>query len=283
MNRAPFFVTRWWYNLSLQIRLFLVFTSLFVFSTLILLVFLLNIMRMIDLNQQAQAIYDRNHLLYELKTLVGLYELNTNQFEIDASKATEQELVATEERMGEKLATMRRDLPEAYLPAINDFDDNEKLLMSNTADIVQAVYQQDNMTIQIGDNQAKELVGLLYGATDTIQDLASKELQTIKQETELFKTGAALIRLLALPIFLCLVILGILTLYNQIDQPLETLSHASEDLLDGRFDPTQLEKLALRNDEIGAMAREFLTMATALQRHASNLQQEADEIKAKIR
>jgi methyl-accepting chemotaxis protein len=283
MNRTPFFITRWWNNLSLQIRLFMVFTSLFIFSSLILLVFLLNLIRMIDLNQQTQAIYDRNHQLHELKTLVGLYELNTNQFEINTSTTAEQELFAISERIDEKVATMRRDLPEAYLPALNDFDENEKLLSSTTADIVQAVYQQDLMTIQIGDNQAKEQVGNLYGDTDTIQSLASRELQTIKQETELFKTGAALIRWLALPVFLLLVILAILTIYQQINQPLEALTRASEDLQEGRFDPTQLEKLALRTDEIGAMTREFLTMATALQHHTSKLQLEADEIRAKIR
>jgi nitrogen fixation/metabolism regulation signal transduction histidine kinase len=283
MKPDSFFILRWWENLSLQIRLFVIFTSLFLFSTLILSVFLLNLMRMADLNRQAQAIYERNHLLYELKTQVGLYELNTRQFEISASQLAEQELSAISERMDGKLALMRRDLPPAYLPYLDNFKEYKEQLLVTTSDITQAVYQQERMSIEIGDVQAKEQVDLLYQQTDAIQNLANAELQAIKQETERFKTGATLIQWLALPLYLLLAVLAAQIIYNQIDQPLENLARASEYLQAGKFDPARLEKLAQRTDEVGAMTREFLTMATNLQLQSSRLQQEAEEIRAKIR
>jgi methyl-accepting chemotaxis protein len=283
MKRQSFFIPRWWQDLGLQTRLFVIFTSLFIFSTLILSVFLFNLLRMIDLNRQAQVIYERNRALYELKTQVGLYELNTRQFEISASRLAEQELVATAERMNDKLTAMRRDLPPAYLPYLDGFAEYRGQLLATMDEIIQAVYQQDRMSIEIGDVQAKEQIDLLYQQTDAIQALANAELRAIQQETERFKATAFWIRWLALPLYALLALLAIRIIYSQIDQPLAQLTRATEEMLGGRFDPARLEQLARRTDEIGAVTREFLTMSANLQLQSSRLQEEADQIRAKIR
>jgi len=70
---------------------------------------------------------------------------------------------------------------------------------------------------------------------------------------------------------------------RQIHGPLIGMTDELQRIAEERFDPAVLDGLAARRDEVGYLAREYLQMASAVLHRQANLQQEADEIRAKIR
>jgi nitrogen fixation/metabolism regulation signal transduction histidine kinase len=74
-----------------------------------------------------------------------------------------------------------------------------------------------------------------------------------------------------------------LIIYFQINLPIEQLASATKDLQAGKFQPPELKELVKRNDEIGILSREFINMAASIEQRKTKLQQEAEEIRAKIR
>lgn len=283
MNCNVFTLARWWNGRNLQTRLFLVFTALFVFCAIILFVFLLNSVRMIDLNNQAHTIYDRNRQLYQLKALTRVYELDINQFEINASLSAEQELASVGENLDENIAGLRSLLPEKELAGLEKFKNAKSQLSPMIDEIIRSIYTQDQMSVEMLDSESGSLFSAMYDEIDAIYGRSAEELRAISTKAQMFSQVAGLVRILVIPAVLLLALIAALIMYNQIDQPLDQLTSASGDLLEGKFQAADLGQLAKRSDEIGSIAHEFITMAAAIEQHATQLQQVADEIRAKIR
>ncbi|MEW5869003.1 MAG: hypothetical protein AB1894_06980 [Chloroflexota bacterium] len=80
-----------------------------------------------------------------------------------------------------------------------------------------------------------------------------------------------------------LIIFAALTISHQINQPLILLADELKHIQENNFNPSTLDKLTKRQDEMGYLAREYLQMASAVQNRQAMLQQEAEEIRGKIR
>jgi nitrogen fixation/metabolism regulation signal transduction histidine kinase len=282
MKQNVFFLSRWWNGRNLRTRLFLVFTTLFVFCAIFLSIFLLNSILMIDLNNQTRAIFDRNHQLYQLKILTREYELAINQFEINASTAAEEQLVSTGEKIDKNTASFRLLLPERDFASLEKFRNAKNQLSPKVDEIIQAMHAQDQMSVDMADNATPPLFQDMYDGIDIIYARSANELENISTTMTNLSVVDGVVSILIILAALLLALVAALIMYNQIDQPLDQLTSASQDLLEGKFQPADLEHLVRRSDEIGLITREFLTMAAALENHATQLQQGADEIRAKI-
>jgi len=283
MNQDAFLLIRWWNDKPLQTRLFLIFTTLFVFCAVVLFFFLTNLIRMIDLSHQSQNIFDRNYQLYQLRTLTRTYELNLNQVEINASASAEQELSLAEERIDKSIASLRLLLPEKDLASLEEFKAAKDQLSPMISEIIQAIHAQDQMTVDMVDNASPPLFEAMYGAIDAIYGRSAAELEAISTEAKKSSQNARVVTLLVIMAVLLLGLVAALIMHAQIDQPLDQLTRVTRDLLEGKFQAADLEQLARRSDEIGLITSEFITMAAALDSHAAQLQQGADEIRVKIR
>lgn len=283
MKTNTFFLTRWWNKQNLQARLLLVFTILLVFCVLTLSIFLFNIVAIIDLNNQARIIFEENRKVYQLETLLKQYDLGVKQYEVSASPTAGQKLPSFGERIDESAAALRMEIPEDDLATLDKFIAYKAELTPLVDQVIQAVDKEDWIKVQELDGQVEKLLGSLYGEIHLITSNGVDELNTIKDDAETFSLLALLGGILSLPAFLVLANIAMLIIYLQINLPVEQLARAANDLQAGKFQPAELEKLAKRTDEIGIMAREFITMAISVEQRTMKLQQEADEIRAKIR
>jgi methyl-accepting chemotaxis protein len=291
MKRESFFLTRWWSGQNLQTRLVLVFTSLFVFCVLTFSFFLLNVVQMISLNNLARTVFEENRQIYQLETLLKQYDLGLKQYEVSASSTAEEKLSSLGKHIDEKTASLRLEISEDDLATLDKFIVYKTQLTPLIDQVLQSVDEEDNKNkeeqdwskVQALDGQADNLLGSMYTEINIIGSNGVDELEGIKSDAEIFSMLAYISGLLSVPAFLFMAAIVILTIYLQINLPVEQLASAAKDLQSGKFNPAQLEKLAGRNNEIGILAREFILMAASIDQRKMKLQQEADEIRAKIR
>jgi methyl-accepting chemotaxis protein len=291
MEHKPFFLVRWWNEKKLQARLVLVFTLLFVFCVLTLSIFLFNVVRMISLNNLAQTVFEENRQVYQLETQLKQYDLGLKQYEVSLSPTAEEKLLAFGERIDEDTAALRLKIPEDDLATLDKFIDYKSQLTPLLVQIIQTIDEEDTKNeeeqdwskVEELDIQAGKIFDSMYDEINAISSNGVDELDGIKLDAEIFSMFAFLSGILSVLVFLVLATIVMLIIYAQINLPVEQLARAAKDLQVGKFHPSQLEKLAKRSDEVGILAREFLSTADSIVERKAKLQQEADAIRAKIR
>jgi biopolymer transport protein ExbB/TolQ len=107
MKDNPSFIFRRWTQMDLQARLFLVFTILFLFSVLILSLFLFNNLRMVAINNRARAVFEQNRQVYRLYTMVQQYEVALNNYELNANQLAKIELEIQSSQIDEAVNALR--------------------------------------------------------------------------------------------------------------------------------------------------------------------------------
>ena len=107
-----------------------------------------------------------------------------------------------------------------------------------------------------------------FDDTDTLQTYA--------------QLGAFLVNSVALILFLILALVAAIVLNSQVNRPVQRLTEAVVAIEARQFDPATLQKLTGRQEEIGQLSRALVDMAAAIQQREQALQQQADEIRAKI-
>jgi methyl-accepting chemotaxis protein len=282
MKPKPFFLAQWWSGLNLQVRLSTVFTVLFVFCALVISMLLFSVVTMISFNSQISEVFERNRQVYRLIALTEQYDVDLNQYEINSSQRAQEEMASMGDRLNEMVAALRLSLPEEDLANLEKYSSYQKQLPPLVEQIVAAVNGEQLNRVQTLDNKVNALMDSMYAEINAISDRGVAELQDVKDLAEIFSWAVYIGAALAILVFLCLYVFASLVAYLQINEPLAELTRAAKDLAAGKFRPAEIEKLAGREDEIGGMARDFLTMASAVGQRATLLQQEADEIRAKI-
>jgi nitrogen fixation/metabolism regulation signal transduction histidine kinase len=273
-------------NKDLQSRLVLTFSALFMFCVLALSIFLFNVLQLVSLSNQAQMLYEQNQHVYKLESMFKQYHLDIKNYAISSSPLAEQRLTALQRRIDEILHNQ---------PSVStDF----KVIISQNADIqtlaaqiIEAVDDQD--ALEYDQQDWSEVAALSLTINNRFADLhadlelmrveAQEELDNLTLQAEVFSLLVLGISLLSIPTFLALALIVAMTIYAQINLPLEQLTQAAQDLKERKFKPSDIEGLTHRQDEIGAIARDFLQMASAVEKRAEILKQEAEEIRAKIR
>jgi methyl-accepting chemotaxis protein len=274
-----------------QSRLVLVFSVLFVFCVLALSVFLFNILNIVALNDQSRTVFEENRRIYQLETMFKQYHLGLVNYSVTSSELAEMRLTALDQRIDETLLALQEQPPTGNAASFEALAGKKETLAALVAQIIDEVDEQDALDYEDQDwSEAGQLTvqinqqfDSLYADLRLLRNEGRAQLDAVVQQAEFSSLLAMIVGLLSIPAFLGLAFLVAVTIYVQINLPLEQLAQAARDLKERKFNPADLEKLAQRNDEIGGMAREFLKTAQAVQARTSELEHEAAEIRAKIK
>jgi len=274
-----------------QSRLVLVFSVLFVFCVLALSVFLFNILNIVALNDQSRTVFEENRRIYQLETMFKQYHLGLVNYSVTSSSLAEMRLAALDQRIDETLLALQQQPPTGNSALFEALAVKKETLAALVAQIIDEVDDQDALDYEDQDwSEAERLTvqinqqfDSLYADLRLLRNEGRAQLDALVQQAEFSSLLAMIVGLLSIPAFLGLAFLVAVTIYAQINLPLEKLAQAARDLKERKFNPADLEKLARRGDEIGGMAREFLKTAESVQARTSELEQEAAEIRAKIK
>jgi methyl-accepting chemotaxis protein len=274
-----------------QSRLVLVFSVLFVFCVLALSVFLFNILNIVALNDQSRTVFEENRRIYQLETMFKQYHLGLVNYSVTSSELAEMRLTALDQRIDETLLALQEQPPTGNAASFEALAGKKETLAALVAQIIDEVDEQDALDYEDQDwSEAGQLTvqinqqfDNLYADLRLLRNEGRAQLDVLGAQAEFSSLLAMIVGLLSIPAFLGLAFLVAVTIYVQINLPLEQLAQAARDLKERKFNPADLEKLAQRNDEIGGMAREFLKTAQAVQARTSELEHEAAEIRAKIK
>jgi methyl-accepting chemotaxis protein len=285
------FLSRWSNNQNLQARLTLIFTILFVFCIITISILLFNITKMISYNSLARNIFEDSRQVYQLELMLKQYQLGLKHYVISSSPNAEQQLAALDLRIDETIAALKIENSVANTTVLERVANKKEELSALADRILIAVDEQESKDVENQDwgivaeidEQADLLFKALYADVSLIRTAAIQQLDDIGYEAETYRLFVYLLSLLVIPAFLALALIVALIVYLQINLPVEQLVRATRDLQERKFNPADIEKLSHRSDEIGAMARDFIKMAIAVEQRTSQLQQEANEIRAKIR
>jgi nitrate/nitrite-specific signal transduction histidine kinase len=273
-------------NKDLQSRLVLTFSALFMFCVLALSIFLFNVLQLVSLSNQAQMLYEQNQHVYKLESMFKQYHLDIKNYAISSSPLAEQRLTALQRRIDEILQNQPSVSTDFKAITRQNAD-----IQTLAAQIIEAVDDQDALEYDQQDWSKVAALSLtinnrfadLHADLELIRVEAQEELDNLTFQAEVFSLLVLGIGLLSIPAFLALALIVAMTIYAQINLPLEQLTQAAQDLKERKFKPADIEGLTHRQDEIGAIARDFLQMASAVEKRAEILKQEAEEIRAKIR
>ncbi|MCG2787857.1 MAG: hypothetical protein L6461_22435 [Anaerolineae bacterium] len=276
---------------NLHARLVLVFSFLFVFCVLALSVFLFNVLHLISLNDQSRFVFEENRRIYQLEVMLKQYHLGLKNYAISASPLAEMRLAALDRRIDETLLALQDQPPTGDFALIEAIASQKTALSALADQIIISVDEQDALDFEDQEwgeverlsLQADQLSDLLYSDLETLRKAGLEQLQGLQDEAVLFSIFAMALGILSIPAFLFLALAVAFIIYAQIHLPLEQLARAARDLQARQFNPASLDGLARRGDEIGAMAREFIQMASAVEQRTAQLAQEAADIRAKIR
>jgi len=269
---------------STQNRLNLVFTVLFVLGVLILTGFLKVSANALAYNTSARSTFTQARQLYQAKVYLQQFEKALNDYELTAGYDTLSEYHSSYARLQQSLAQIaaETDLPEEKA-ALDKLSQDIAVLRQQFDPVIQAVDAEDWEGVVALDSQAYTLVGPIFDEIDALIQARSDILAELRDEVTGFTNLTWLTIALALPAFLVMVVVAALIISRQIHAPLIRLTDEWPQIEADRFDPAALGRLPERQDEVGYLAREYLQMASAVQHRQAGLQQEAGEIRAKIR
>jgi methyl-accepting chemotaxis protein len=274
-----------------QSRLVLVFSFLFVFCVLALSVFLFNILNIVALNDQSRTVFEENRRIYQLETMFKQYHLGLVNYSVTSSELADMRLAALDQRIDETLLALQHQPPTGNSAPFEALAGKKETLAALVAQIIDEVDEQDALDYEDQDwSEAGQLTvqinqqfDSLYADLRLLREEGRAQLDALGQQAEFSSLLVMIVGLLSIPAFLGLAFLVAITIFAQINLPLEQLAQAARDLKERKFNPADLEKLTQRSDEIGGMAREFLKTAQAVHARTSELEKEAEEIRAKIR
>jgi methyl-accepting chemotaxis protein len=276
---------------SLQARLVLVFSLLFVFSILALSFFLFNILNIIEANNQSRLVFEENRRIYQIESLFKQYHLGLVNYAVSSSSLAEMRLTSLERRIDETLADLQQLPPTGNPAPFESLARQKESLSTLTLETIEAIYEQEFLDPEEQDwseplqltEQVNTQFETIYAELNLLRQQGKQQIETITAQAETRSQLAFSLGLIAIPIFIGLALLVAITIYLQINLPLAQLARAATDLKERKFKPQDLAPLVKRSDEIGDMAREFLKMAEAVQARTAQLEQEAAEIRAKIK
>jgi hypothetical protein len=297
-KNSSFFLTRWWQALELQKRLLVTFTVLFLYSALLISLFLNMSVGLLRMNAETRAVFEQNRNVNQLFRLTKQFEVALNFYEFNGSEPAAVELYSDTLQINDQLRVLATSLSGEDLNDLRGYQENKTKLDANLDQVIEAVDEwtllyyneasQEELSAQgevidALDSAAYEILRAMEGQLENITSRGLDQTARMDAENAAYQTGMLISFLVGIPLFLFLAGMVTLVIHGQINQPLGQISKAARDLLEGSFRPEQLQALAGREDEIGLMAREFVDAAGLVVQREAQLAQEAGEIRAKIR
>jgi len=269
---------------SSQTRLNLVFTLLFLVAVIILTGFIKTSTSTMAYNAEARTTYAQARKLFQAQVYLQQFERALNAYELTADYDTLTEYHSSYARLQQSLANTAAEtgIPEEKAGLDNLIQDLAAL-HQQFGQVIQAVDEEDWEAVTALDGQAYTLVGPIFDQIDALIQARTGTLSELRSEVSGFTGQAWLAIALALPVFLVVVVIATLVISRQIHAPLIRMTAELKHIQEERFDPAALGSLPERQDQVGYLAREYLQMASAVLNRQAGLQQEASEVRAKIR
>jgi nitrogen fixation/metabolism regulation signal transduction histidine kinase len=277
---------------KLRLRLMRLFTVLFIFCVIAMSFFLYSLVRMVSLNNQSRATFDETRQIYQLNSIFKRYELRLKQYAANSSYLGQEELDALGKRADNLIESLQLERPEQDQAALKKLADHKAELTDLTGQLIEAVdtedekddpEEQDWSTVEGVNQDVDSLMSQIYATLTEISSRGVDQLDSTQNESAMMALLTLISALAAVALFIILALIVAMLIYRQIILPTNQLALVTQKLRDGEFDPKDVENLARRDDEIGELAAEFIRMAGGITQRKNKLQQEADEIRAKIR
>lgn len=277
---------------KLHFRLMQLFTVLFIFCVIAMSFFLYSLVRMVSLNNQSRTTFDETRQVYQLNSIFKRYELRLKQYAANSSYLGQEELDALGKRADNLIESLQLERPEQDQAALKALASRKAELTQLTGQFLEAVdtedekedpEEQDWTTVEEMNQDVDALMGQIYTATAEINSRGVAQLDSIQNESTMMAFLTLISAIVAVALFIILALIVAWLIYRQIILPTNQLALVTQKMRDGEFHPEDIENLARRDDEIGKLAAEFIRMADGIAQRKSKLQQEADEIRARIR
>jgi methyl-accepting chemotaxis protein len=268
------------------------FTVLFIFCVVAMSFFLFNLVRMVSLSNQTRTTFEETRQIYQLNSIFKRYELRLKQYAANSSYSAEEELGALGKRIDELVTSLQSERPEQDQAALAKLADQKAALSQLSGKLLEAVDTEDekedaeeqDWTIVEGMEQdLDKLMGEIYATLDEINSGGVDQIQSIQGEALIMEAVTLASEVATIVSLIVLALIVAWLIYRQIILPTNQLALATQNLMDGKFRREDLDNLVGRDDEIGELASDFLRMADGIAQRKSKLQQETDEIRAKIR
>ncbi len=269
---------------SSQTRLNLVFTLLFLVAVSILTGFIKTSTSTMAYNAEARNTYAQARKLFQAQVYLQQFERALNAYELTADYDTLSEYHSSYARLQQSLANAaaETEIPEEKA-GLDSLIQDLATLHQQFGQVIRAVDEEDWETVTALDSQAYTLVGPIFDQIDGLIQARTETLSDLRSEVTDFSGLAWLAIALALPTFLVVVIIATLVISRQIHAPFIRMTDELKHIQADRFDQAALGSLSKRQDEVGYLVREYLQMAFAVLNRQAGLQQEASEVRAKIR
>lgn len=268
---------------SVQARLALVFTLLFVVGVVFLAAFLRILSGTMAYHTTARDLYGQTRQLYQTRAALQYFQRAVNDYELTADYDTLTEYRSSYARVQQSLANLAAaETPDeqAHMLALSQ---DLGRVRGQLDQVIQAVDAEDWDAVAALDEQAGTMVGPLLDDIDRTIQARSQSLTDLRDEVAGFARLAWLLVAVALPAFAVMVVVVAWTVARQLHAPLGRLTGELAAIQAERFDPAALGKLPERRDEVGYLAREYLHMAGQVLHRQAALQAEAADLRAKIR
>lgn len=271
-------------SISSQTRLNLVFTLLFLVAVSILTGFIKTSTNTMAYNTEARNTYAQARKLFQAQVYLQQFERALNAYELTADYDTLSEYHSSYARLQQSLANAaaETEIPEEKT-GLDSLIQDLATLHQQFGQVIQAVDEEDWEAVTALDSQAYTLVGPIFDQIDGLIQARTETLSELRSEVADFTDLAWLAIALALPTFLVVVIIATLVISRQIHAPFIRMADELKHIQADRFDQAALGSLPKRQDEVGYLAREYLQMASTVLNRQAGLQQEASEVRAKIR
>ena len=270
--------------ISSQTRLNLVFTLLFLVAVSILTGFIKTSTNTMAYNTEARNTYAQARKLFQAQVYLQQFERALNAYELTADYDTLSEYHSSYARLQQSLANAaaETEIPEEKT-GLDSLIQDLATLHQQFGQVIQAVDEEDWEAVTALDSQAYTLVGPIFDQIDGLIQARTETLSELRSEVADFTDLAWLAIALALPTFLVVVIIATLVISRQIHAPFIRMADELKHIQADRFDQAALGSLPKRQDEVGYLAREYLQMASTVLNRQAGLQQEASEVRTKIR
>lgn len=274
----------WFNRLNIQNRLFLVFGIVIVICTLAVGFNLLNTVQIGAQSEELDRLFRTVREYYQAQDLLQKMDLAEKSF---IAQGYDSYLDDFDNYSAQMETFIRQALIKANTPAEKNtlvaLQEGLRRHVANFQAVVPAVYEEDWDSVNAQQEVLFEEIYSLNGKIITMLE----DSYTTFDDTDTLQTiaqlGALLVSSVALIFFVILAIVAAIVLNSQVNRPVQQLTEAVTAIETGQFDPAALQKLTGRQEEIGQLSRAVVNMAAAIQQREQALQQQAEDIRAKIR
>ena len=270
-------------RLSVQYKLFVVITLLAAAGAASILANLFTLIGFYSLGSELDRIYARNQEIYHTHQILQTLELAKNSYLLTADPTWADTFDDTnaqlETHLRQALLAASGDEQRAALYEIEqerqDYQENFAALEAAPASI------QPDQTALLS-KQSDEMMEKMYARLNQIGAQEESILFQTEESANRFRWLVTIVTLFTLGLFITISAATAVGMTDNYIRPLMILCQAVTAFQSRRFEPETLENLIPRQDEIGQLGREFVRLTETVKRREADLQQQADEIRARI-